>query len=82
MKFLVNRASWGPVSKDPPCPGAVRAAESAAWPGEYQWLTEVGTLQELLALLADAGGALGLFQPEEGEEHPAIEILDEDEADE
>jgi hypothetical protein len=32
-----------------------------------------------MKLLQETGGALGLFTPEEGEEHPAIEIFDEDE---
>jgi hypothetical protein len=31
-----------------------------------------------MALLNEAGGGLGLFAPEEGEGHPAIEIFDGD----
>ena len=79
MKFLVSRASQGVVSKDPPCRGAIRGPESKAWPGEYQWVVELTTLEDLLALLNESGGGLGLFAPEGGEEHPAIEIFDEDE---
>jgi hypothetical protein len=79
MKFLVSRASQGAVSKGPPCPGAVRGPESAAWPGEYQWFVEPAGLKDLVALLDRTGGGLGLFSPEGGEEHPAIEIFDEDE---
>jgi hypothetical protein len=82
MKFLVNRASLGPVSKQSPCPGAVRGPESSAWPGEHQWFLELNSLDDLLALLTATGGALGLFTPEEGEDHPVIEILDEDEVEE
>jgi hypothetical protein len=78
MKFLVSRASQGAVSKEPPCPGAVRGPEAEAWPGEYEWSIELGTLEELVALLEQTGGGLGLFLPEEGEEHPVIEIFDED----
>ena len=78
MKFLVNRASEGAVSKRPPCKGAVRGPESPAWPGEYQWFIELATLEELTAFLDETGGGLGLFAPEEDEEHPAIEIYDED----
>ena len=40
------------------------------------------TLEELLALLHETGGALGLFAPEEGEEHPALEIFDDDQDEE
>jgi len=80
MTFLVSRASQGAVSATPPCQRAVRGPESAAWPGEYQWLVEVNTLEELLAFLHDNGGGLGLFAPEEGEDHPVLEIFDEDEA--
>ena len=79
MKFLISRASQGAVSKGAPCPGSVRGPESPAWPGEYQWFIEVASLQELVALLERSGGALGLFAPEEGEDHPVIEIFDDDE---
>ena len=79
MKFQVSRASEGAVSKHPPCKGAVRGPESAAWPGEYQWFLEVESLERLVALLDELGGGLGLFSPEEGEDHPIIEIFDEDE---
>jgi hypothetical protein len=79
MKFLVNRASEGAVSKQPPCKGAVRGLESPAWPGEYQWFIELGSLDDLIALLNDTGGGLGLFTPEEDEEYPVLEIFDEDE---
>jgi hypothetical protein len=82
MRFLVSRASQGAVSKGPPCAGAVRGPESAAWPGEYQWFIELAGLEELVALLAQTGGGLGLFAPEEGEEHPAVEIFDDDEGEE
>jgi hypothetical protein len=81
MKFYVSRASQGAVSKKPPCKGAVRGPEAAAWPGEYEWFVELNSLEELMALLEQTGGALGVFAPEEGEEHPAIEIFDEDEED-
>ena len=79
MRFLISRASAGVVSKAPPCAGAVRGPESAAWPGEYQWFLDLNSLEELLALLERTGGGLGLFSPEEGEDHPVIEIFDEDE---
>ena len=79
MKFLVCRASRGATSKDPPCGGAVRGPEARAWPGEYQWFVELDSLEELVALLNGMGGALGLFAPEGGEEHPVIELFDEDE---
>jgi hypothetical protein len=82
MKFLISRASQGPVSKGPPCPGAVRGPEPTAWPGEYEWYVEVDSLDALMALLRQTGGALGLFEPEEGEQHPALEIFDEDEQEE
>jgi hypothetical protein len=82
VKFLIGRASEGAVSKGPPCLGAVRGPESPAWPGEYEWFVEVKNLEELMTLLNATGGALGLFAPEEGEEHPAIEIFDEDEQEE
>jgi hypothetical protein len=79
MKFVVSRVSQGAVSKQPPCPGAIKGPEAVAWPGEHQWFVEVGTLEELMAFLEKNGGALGLFLAEEDEEHPAIEIFDEDE---
>jgi hypothetical protein len=79
MKFQVYRASQGAVSKGPPCKGAVRGPESPAWPGEYPWLIELGTLEDLVSFLNESGGGLALFSPEEGEEHLAIEILDDDE---
>ncbi len=79
MKFQVYRASQGAVSKGPPCRGAVRGPESRAWPGEYPWFIELGTLADLVSFLNENGGGLGLFWPEEGEEHPAIEILDDEE---
>jgi hypothetical protein len=82
MKFLVSRSSTGAVSKDPPCRGAIRGAEAPAWPGEHQWLVELGSLEELVSFLEAQGGALGLFCPEEGEAHPMIEIFDEDEGEE
>jgi hypothetical protein len=78
MKFLVIRSSQGPVSKTRPCQRAIRGPEAKAWPGEYQWFVELGSLEELIAFLNDNGGALGLFRPEEGEECPVIEIFDED----
>ena len=49
------------------------ASEIHVLPEEY-----AATLEELVALLNQSGGALGVFAPEEGEEHPAIEIFDED----
>jgi hypothetical protein len=79
MKFLVTRASQGAVSKEAPCQGASRGPEAPAWPGEYEWFIEVDNLEQLVALLHQSGGALGLFAPEEDEEHPTIEIFDEDE---
>ena len=79
MRFQISRASEGAVSKRPPCKGAVRGPESAAWPGEYTWFVEVDGLDALTALVNDNGGAVGLFAPEGGEEHPAIEIFDDDE---
>jgi hypothetical protein len=79
MKFLVSRASQGAVSKNAPCVEAVRGPASGAWPGEYQWFVELNTLEDLTAFLDRNGGALGLFAPEEGEGHPAIEIFDDDE---
>ena len=79
MRFLVSRASQGVVSNEPPCRGAQRGPEAPAWPGEYEWFIELNTLDELLAFLNAVGGGLGLFAPEEGEDHPVIEIFDEDE---
>ena len=64
MKFLISRASEGAVSSRPPCKGAVRATEPTAWPGEHLWYVEVDSLEGLMALLDEAGGALGLFSPE------------------
>jgi hypothetical protein len=78
MRFLVSRSSAGAVSRQPPCEGAIRGPEAAAWPGEYQWFVEVNTLEDLVALLEKSGGGLGLFSPEEGEDHPVIEIFDDD----
>ena len=57
MKFLVNRASVGAVSKRPPCKGAVRVPEPTAWPGESLWYVEVDDLEGLIALLEETGGA-------------------------
>jgi len=82
MKFLIGRSSQGTVSSKPPCQGAVRGQESPAWPGEYQWLLELNSLEELTAFLAANGGGLGLFTPEEGEDHPVLEIFDDDEQEE
>jgi hypothetical protein len=79
MKFLVSRASQGAVSKRPPCQGAVRGPEAAAWPGEYPWFVELNSLEDLMKLLDANGGAMGVFAPEDGEDHPVIEIFDEDE---
>jgi hypothetical protein len=79
MRFLVSRSSQGVLSARPPCPGAVRGPESGAWPGEYAWFVDLGSLEDLVAFLDRTGGALGVFSPEEGEEHPVIEIFDEDE---
>jgi hypothetical protein len=81
MRFLVNRSSQGSTSKQPPCRGAVRGPEAAAWPGEYLWFVELDRLEDLVAFLNDNGGALGLFSPEEGEDYPAIEILDDTDED-
>jgi len=78
MKFLVCRASEGAVSKKPPCKGALRGPEATAWPGEFEWFIELGHLDELVAFLHGNGGGLGLFAPEEGEEHPVIQIFDDD----
>ncbi len=82
MKFLVCRESEGAVSKQPPCTGAVRGPESPAWPGEHQWFVELHTLEELVTFLNREGGGLGLFAPEEDEDCPVLQILDEDEAEE
>jgi hypothetical protein len=79
VRFQVSRSSQGAVSKDPPCQGAIRGPESPAWPGEYEWYVELGSLEELVALLNESGGGLGLFAPEEDEGYPAIEVFDEDE---
>ena len=81
MKFLVSRASQGPVSKNPPSQGAVRGLESRAWPGEYQWSIELASLEDLMAFLEAHGGGLGLFTPEEDEQYPMIEIFDDDQDD-
>jgi len=78
MRFQVSRASEGAVSKAPPCKNAIRGAEAAAWPGEYQWFVELNSLDELMTFLEQTGGGLGLFSPEGGEERPAIEIFDDD----
>ena len=80
MKFRVCRASWGAVSKQPPCKGAVRGPEAKAWPGEYEWFVELNSLDDLLRFLGANGGALGLYTAEEGEELPEVEIFDEDES--
>jgi hypothetical protein len=82
MKFLVSRTSQGAVSREPPCEGAVRGPEATAWPGEYQWFIELGSLEELMRFLNETGGALGVYAPEEGEEYPEIEIIEETEEDE
>lgn len=82
MKFLVCRSTQGAVSKGPPCKGAIRGPEAAAWPGEYQWYIELASLEELTAFLEENGGGLGLFSPEEGEDCPVIQIFDDDEEDE
>ena len=81
MKFRVCRASWGAVSKQPPCKGAIRGPEARAWPGEYEWFIELNGLEDLMKFLDANGGALGLYTPAEGEDHREIEIFDEDEAD-
>jgi hypothetical protein len=77
MKFLVNRSSQGAMSKDPPCVQAIRGPEAPAWPGEFQWYVELGSLEELMRLMDDNGGALAVFAAEEGEEYPALEIFDD-----
>ena len=81
MKFRVCRASWGVVSKQPPCKGATRGPESRAWPGEYEWFVELNSLEDLMKFLGVTGGALGLYSAEEGEGQPDLEIFDEDEND-
>jgi hypothetical protein len=81
MKFLVSRASQGAVSREPPCKRAVRGPEAAAWPGEFEWLVELASMEGLVAFLNENGGGLGLFAPEEGEQHPTIEIFDDDQED-
>src|SRR5262249_61951643 len=78
MRFLINRASEGAVSKQPPCKGAVRGPESPAWPGEYQWLIEVDSLEALITLLDETGGGGGPFSPPGGEENPPPPILSAD----
>ena len=78
MKFQVSRSSQGAASKRPPCQGAVRGPEAAAWPGEFTWFVELATLEALVAFLEANGGGLGLFAPEEDEECPVIEIFDDD----
>jgi hypothetical protein len=75
----VCRTSEGAVSKYPPCNGAVRGPEAAAWPGEFEWFVDLGNLDEFVAFLQANGGGLGLFAPEQGEEHPVIQIFDDDE---
>lgn len=82
MRFLVGRTSQGAVSRHAPCPGAIRGPEAKAWPGEYQWFIELDSLEQLVQFLNDNGGGLGLWAPEEDEEHPVLEIFDEDEEDE
>jgi hypothetical protein len=79
MRFLIYRASQGSTSKGPPCEGAVRGPEESAWAGEYPWYIEIASLEELMRLLQESGGGLGLFAPEEDEKHPAVEIFDDDE---
>jgi hypothetical protein len=80
MRFQINRSSQGAVSKRPPCAGAIRGPEAAAWPGEFRWFVELSSLEELVRFLDDNGGGLGMWSAEEGEGCPAIEIYDEDEA--
>ena len=81
MRFMVSKDSQGAISRETPCPGAVRGPEAEAWPGEYTWFLELNSLDELIALLNEQGGALGLFAPEEGEAYPAIEIFDDQDED-
>lgn len=78
MRFLVGRTSEGAVSRNSPCRGAVRGPEAKAWPGEYQWFLELNTLEDLVRILHENGGGLGLWAPEEDEQCPVIEIFDED----
>jgi hypothetical protein len=77
MRFQVSRSSSGVLSEHPPCRGAVRGPESAAWPGQYPWFLDLDTLDDLVAFLDANGGAVGLFAPEEGEEHVVLEIYDD-----
>ncbi len=77
MRFQITRSSEGAVCRKAPCVQAIRGPESAAFPGQYQWFVELSDLAELLALLRETGGGLGLFSPEEGEPHPVIEIFDD-----
>ena len=77
MRFLVNRASQGAASKTPPCRGAVRGPEAAGWPGEYSWYVELDSLEELVTFLGENGGGLALYIPEEGDDAPGLEILDD-----
>lgn len=77
MRFQVCRSSAGALSDESPCRGAVRGPESVAWPGQYPWFVELNSLDELVAFLDRNGGALGLFAPEEGEEHTVLEIYDD-----
>jgi hypothetical protein len=78
MRFEVSRSSQGAVSKKPPCKGAVRGPEAAAWPGEYTWFVELNSLDELMRFLEANGGGLGLYAAEEGNGHPVIETFDDD----
>jgi hypothetical protein len=79
MKFVVCRSSLGVVSKQPPCPGAVRGPEASAWPGEFSWFIELATIEDLVKFLEAQGGVLGLYAPDEGEQHAEIEIFDDEE---
>jgi hypothetical protein len=82
MKFCVYRASASSVSKDPPCAGAVRGPEAEAWPGEYLWFIDFANLNDLVHFIEMNGGGIGVFSAQEvGEEHPAIEIFDDDQDD-
>ncbi len=78
MKFLVTRSTEGAVSKKPPCKGAVRGPDSGAWPGEFQWFVELGTLEDLTTFMNENGGGLGWIAPEDDEEYPVLEIFDDD----
>ena len=82
MKFLVYRSSEGAVSRHKPSAGAIRGPQAPAWPGEYFWFIELNSLEELMKFLEENDGGLGLWSPEPGEDHPAIEIFDETEEDE